>query len=105
MAEVTACFQETLDHIPPYVGRGLFFQAFARLSSAFQMFLQALFISRRTYPIAYDKWIHEQIVEILGLPELYPRLPQLFEIAHFESDEVITKADALRRIAEDYIVG
>ncbi len=53
------------------VDRGLYFQAFDRLYNAHQEFLQALFISRRTYPIVYNKWIHEQIVDILHLPELY----------------------------------
>jgi len=61
------CFNN-LEHIPPYVDRGLYFQAFNRLYDAFREFLQALFIARRTYPIAYDKWIREQIEEILVCP-------------------------------------
>lgn len=89
------CFNN-LDHIPLYVERGLYFQSFDRLYNAYREFLQALFISRRTYPIAYDKWIREQIVEILGLPELYRQLPGLFEIKQFESGELVEKAQALR---------
>ncbi len=81
----------------------LYFQAFARLWGAFQMFLQALFIARRTYPIAYDKWIHEQVVEILGLPELYERLPHLFEIGRFESAELVDKAQDLQRLLDAYV--
>ena len=90
-----------LDHIPLFVARGLYFQSFHRLYDAFREFLQALFISRRTYPIAYDKWIREQVEEILGRPDLYRRLPGLFEISHFESDEIARKAEELRALLED----
>lgn len=103
LAEVRWCCRHYLEHIPLYVERGLYFQSFARLYGAFRMFLQALFISRRTYPIAYDKWIHEQVVEILGLPELYARLPHLFEIGHFESAELVGKAEDLQSLLETYV--
>jgi predicted nucleotidyltransferase len=93
-----------LDHIPLFVERGLYFQAFQRLYHAFGEFLQALFISRRTYPIAYDKWIREQIEEILELPELYPHLPNLFEIQHFESQEIARKARELEQLFGRYVV-
>ena len=53
-----------LHHIPLYIKRGLYFQSFDRLYNAYQEFLQALFISRCTYPIAYNKWIREQVEEI-----------------------------------------
>jgi hypothetical protein len=95
--------QHYLAHIPLYVERGLYFQSFSRLWAAFQMFLQALFISRRTYPIAYDKWIREQVVDILGLPELYAHLPHLFEIGHFESAELVEKANSLQRLLDAWI--
>jgi len=100
---VTRYCLNNLDHIPPYVERGLYFQSFKRLWDAFGEFLQALFISRRTYPIAYDKWIGEQVEEILGLPELYERLPRLFEIGRFESREMAAKAADLRRLVEQYV--
>lgn len=93
-----------LHHIPPYAERGLYFQCLKRLHDAFGEFLQALFISRRVYPIAYDKWIREQIVEILGLPELYPRLVKLFEFQNFESLEAVVKADELEQLLENYCV-
>ena len=67
------------------------------------MFLQALFIARRTYPIAYDKWIREQVVEILSLPELYEQLPHLFEIERFESAELVDRADELGRLLATYV--
>lgn len=91
-----------LRHIPLYVERGLFFQSFDRLYNAYQEFLQALFIARRTYPIAYNKWIHEQVVEILGLPELYKRLPRLFEIRDFESRELVDKALEVESLLDEY---
>jgi predicted nucleotidyltransferase len=90
-----------LDHIPLFVARGLYFQSFNRLYDAFREFLQALFISRRTYPIAYDKWIREQVEEILGRPDLYQRLPGLLEISHFESDEIARKGEELRGLLEE----
>src|SRR6266699_4109842 len=92
-----------LDHIPLFVERGLYFQSFNRLYDAFREFLQALFISRRTYPIAYDKWIREQVEEILGMPDLYARLPGLLEISHFESDEIAEKAEELRGLLDEYV--
>jgi predicted nucleotidyltransferase len=93
-----------LDHIPLYVNRSLCFQAFDRLHNAFQEFLQALFISRRIYPIAYDKWVQKQIEEILGMPELYKQLPRLFEVKNFESKEIAKKAEDLRCLFENYVL-
>jgi predicted nucleotidyltransferase len=94
-----------LDHVRLYVPRGLYFQSFQRLWHALGEFLQLLFISRRIYPIAYDKWVREQVVDILGMPELYPELTALFEIQHFESDELCRKAEVVMRLLEDYIPG
>lgn len=91
-----------LHHIPLYIERKLYFQSFDRLYNAYREFLQALFIARRTYPIAYDKWIHEQIVEILRLPELYEQLTHLFEIKRFESREIADKAEEVEGLLEKY---
>jgi len=91
-----------LHHIPLYLERGLYFQSFDRLYNAYREFLQALFISRRTYPLAYNKWIREQIVEILDLPELYERLPRLFEIRQFESPVIGDKAREVEQLLEEY---
>lgn len=103
LAMVLKYCHNNLDHIPIYVKRQLYFQAFDRLYKAFGEFLQALFISKRVYPIAYDKWIHEQIVEILELPQLYARLPKLLEIEHFESEDLAQKAHDLKQIIAEYI--
>jgi predicted nucleotidyltransferase len=91
-----------LRHIPLYVERGLYFQSFDRLYDAYREFLQALFIARRTYPIAYNKWIREEVEEILGLPELYQQLSHLFEIKHFESYEIAEKAEEVEELLEKY---
>lgn len=93
-----------LDHIAPYNERGLYFQAFDRLYQAFQGFLQGLFMARRTYPIAYNKWIHEQVAEILGLPDLYRRLPGILEVHALEGQDVIRNGEALRELVTVYLV-
>jgi hypothetical protein len=92
-----------LDRIPWFLDRELWFQALARLHGAFHWFLLALHVAHRTYPIAYDKWIHEQVVENLGLPELYDRLPHLFEISRLESRELEEKVADLRVLADTYL--
>jgi predicted nucleotidyltransferase len=91
-----------LHHIPLYIERGLYFQSFDRLYNAYREFLQALFIARRTYPIAYNKWIREEVEEILGLPELYEQLTHLFEIRQFESHEIVVKAKEVEALLEKY---
>jgi hypothetical protein len=91
-----------LHHIPLYVERGLYFQSFDRLYNAYREFLQALFIARRTYPIAYNKWIREQVEEILGLPGLYAQLSHLFEISRFESTEIAAKAIEVEELLDEY---
>ncbi len=93
---------DNLHHIPLYTQRGLYFQCFDRLYNAYREFLQVLFIARRTYPIAYNKWIREQVVEILGLPELYDQLTHLFEISRFESFEIAGKAEEVEQLLEKY---
>jgi len=94
-----ACARD-LEAIPFYLGRGLYFQAFDRLYKAFREFLQALFIARRTYPLCYNKWIQEQVIEWLSLPELYKELPPILSVRKIESAEVVEKADALRALLD-----
>lgn len=92
-----------LERIPWFLDRKLWFQALARLHGAFGWFLLALHVEHRTYPIAYDKWIREQVVDNLGLPELYERLPGLFEIGRLQSRELERKAAELRGLVEDHL--
>ena len=93
-----------LARIPWFVGRELYFQAFDRFYRAFQGFLLGLHVARRTYPLAYNKWIREQVADTLGLPELYERLPPLFELDRFESRGLEAKAEGLRDLVDEYVV-
>jgi hypothetical protein len=97
----SACSYD-LDFIPFYVRRGLYFQAFDRLYKAFQEFLQALFITRRVYPLAYNKWIREQVENWLELPALYRILPSILSIENIESEAVAARAADLRKLLEDW---
>jgi len=87
-----------LDHIPHFIKRELYFQAFDILCKAFQEYLQSLFIANKTYPIAYNKWIKEQVVEWLNLPNLYPQLSPILSISNIESNEINLKAGILRAL-------
>lgn len=104
LADARRYCRNDLDHIPLYVERGLYFQSLGRLWNAFREFLQALFISRRVYPIAYDKWIREQVVDVLGLEPLYRELTGLFEISRLESDELAHRAAVLGALLDRYAV-
>jgi predicted nucleotidyltransferase len=89
-----------LDHVPYLHRRGLPFQAFDRLYKAFQEFLQALFIARRTYPLMYTKWIREQVEGYLELPDLYRELPPIVSVGNIESTDVLKRADALHSLLD-----
>lgn len=82
-----------------FLDRELYFQALDRFYRAFQGFLLALHVSRRTYPIAYNRWIREQAADNLGLPDLYEKLPKLFEFDRFEGRALAAKAAELRRLS------
>ncbi len=92
-----------LERVPFFLNRGLNFAAFDYLYKAFQEFLQALFIGRRTYPLSYTKWIKEQVANRLNLPELYQALPPLLSVRNLDSDEVGDKARALRQLLDRWI--
>ena len=92
-----ACYYD-LDHIPLLTKRDLYFHAFYILTEAFRKYLQAIFILNMTYPIAYNKWIKEQIVKWLGKPDLYPKLLPILSISNIESNEVNEKAIMLREL-------
>ena len=102
LAMVVRECRRDIDHIAPFVERALHFAAFDRLYKAFQEFLQALFIARSTYPLAYNKWIRYQLVELLGLPDLYRELPPLLEVARLESLDVVAKGETLRGLVASH---
>jgi len=95
LAAIRNACKYDLDHIHILIKRGLYFHAFDTLWKAFREYLQALFIAHRTYPVAYNKWIKEQIVNWLGKPDLYQKLLPILSIADIESDEMIRNAKAL----------
>jgi hypothetical protein len=95
--------RNNLDHIPPYVERGLVFQSFERLYLAHKEFLQALFQARRVYPIAYDKWIREQVADILGLPRLYERLLSLLVLPRLDGETLLAKRALLEELVKEYV--
>ncbi len=97
-----AC-QNDLDHVPFYVGRELYFQAFDRMYKAFHEFLQGLFVARRTYPLAYNKWIREQVEGWLALPDVYAELPGILSISRLDSRELDQKAAILRRLLDTWV--
>jgi len=90
-----------LDHIPFFIKRELYFQAFDILCKAFQEYLQVLFIANKTYPIAYNKWIREQVVKCLNKPDLYPKLSPVLSISNIESNQVNDRAKDLRTLLND----
>ncbi|MDI1355987.1 MAG: nucleotidyltransferase domain-containing protein [bacterium] len=87
-----------LAHIPYFIRRGLYFHAFDSLCKAFQEYLQTLFIANKTYPIAYNKWIKEQVVKWLNKPDLYPKLSPILSISNIESEEINDKAQMLQAL-------
>ena len=89
-----ACLYD-LDFIPFYVRRGLFLQAFDRLYKAFREFLQAMFINHRIYPIAYNKWLEEQL-GMIGKAELYQPLLSAISVSELNGDVLSEKAAKLR---------
>lgn len=95
-----ACVYD-LDRIRIFMDRGLPFHAFDILYKAFQEYLQTLFIANRTYPLAYNKCIREQVVQWLKKPELYPRLSPILSVSNIESHEINDKANLLRDLLEE----
>jgi hypothetical protein len=79
------------------------FHAFHRLYLAFQDFLQALFIALRRYPIAYDKWIREQVEDMLALPQIYERLPAIVGIDRLAPAQVAARARELRTLLDEWV--
>lgn len=99
-ASTVAC-EYNLDHTPLFVKRELYFQAFDILCKAFQEYLRTLFIANKVYPIAYNKWIKEQIVKWLKKPNLYPKLSPILSVSNIESNEINDKAILLRGLLQN----
>jgi hypothetical protein len=102
LAEARMYCVNDIDHVPVMVARDEPFHAFHRLYVAFQELLQCVFIARRTYPIAYDKWIREQVEGLLGLPELYAELPSLIGVAGLDAAAIARNAERLRDLLDSW---
>lgn len=89
-----------LERVHFFLSRGLHFPAFDYLYKSYQQFLQALFIAHRVYPLSYTKWIREQVVDRLALPDVYRELPSLLSVRNIESAELGEKAAKLRGLLE-----
>lgn len=100
---IDACLLD-IERIRSVASRGLVFYALDRLHHAFQEFLQALFIAHRTYPLAYNKWVREQVEDWLGLPALYSELPYVLELPRLQPEDLIEKAEYLRRLLTKWVI-
>ncbi|MBL8097121.1 MAG: nucleotidyltransferase domain-containing protein [Anaerolineales bacterium] len=98
----TACLFD-LDRVAFYVRRDLPFQAFDRLYKAHQEFLQGLFIAWRRYPLAYNKWIHEQVVEWLGLPDVYAQLLWTLAVPELTNPHLDDRAARLHGLVTQWL--
>jgi len=96
-----AACEYNLNHIEVYMERRLYFQAFDILYRAFQDYLQTLFIANKIYPIAYNKWIKEQVAVCLKRPALYPKLSPILSVNNLESGEIKIKAAMLYDLLYD----
>ncbi|MBI2639832.1 MAG: hypothetical protein HYW90_02980 [Candidatus Sungbacteria bacterium] len=103
LKEVKMYCVNNIEHIEPYVKRGLYFQAFKRFHDAAKEFLQALFISKKVYPLDYDKWVKYELIEILKMPKLYKEFAPLYELKKLESDELIYKGRKLHSLLKKYV--
>lgn len=90
-----------LSFIPIFAERQLLFQAFDRLYKAQQEVLQLILMRHRRYPIAYNKWIKTQVVDWLGLPDMYVQLEEILALQQLAEDELKAKAEQLRRLVEN----
>ncbi|MEM7113216.1 MAG: hypothetical protein AAF614_12345 [Chloroflexota bacterium] len=99
-----ACLYD-LEHISFFNDRSLYFQAFDRLYKAFREFMQLLFIAQSRYPIAYNKWIYQQVVDILALDDLYPELVSILSVDNVESNNLVEKGRMLLHLVESWGFG
>jgi hypothetical protein len=94
--------RSNIDRLRFYSERGEYFQAFDRLYHAFQECLQAVFIAHRVYPIAYNKWLREQVEDWLGHRALYAALPVVLAVKELASTELIDKGEHVLRLMEEW---
>jgi hypothetical protein len=82
--------------------RAQFFAALEALLEANRIFLQHLFIRRRTYPIDYTKWLKEQLSQILKVPALYRELAALINGIELTIEAFEARSLSLERLFARY---
>lgn len=92
-----------IDHAVTYARRELNFHAFDLLYRAMQEFLQALFISKRVYPLAYNKWIKYQIEDLLGMMAVYVELERWLAFLAMDTNAVVHRAEELKAMLQKYV--
>lgn len=85
------------------LSRGSLFDAAERLRMGVQSFLAGVFVCRRVYPVDYAKWVEQQIIGLLGLPELLPPLRELFDVGPLDPERLRARADALEALAGEWL--
>ncbi len=101
---VASACRLNLERARAAVARGLLFYGVDRLHHAFQEFLQGVFIARGVYPIAYNKWIEEQVSTWLGLPELFAQLPPVLALARLEGSELLSRMHHLGNLLDEWVL-
>lgn len=92
-----------IQHVEPYARRGLHIQALKRIRHATEEFIQALFISKKVYPLDYDKWVKYELEKILKLPDLYRELISIYELKKMNNENLIIAGRKLEKLIHKYI--
>jgi predicted nucleotidyltransferase len=91
------------DRVRRGLSRGSLFDAAERLRMGVQSFLAGLFVHRRVYPVDYAKWVEQQVIGLVGLPELLPPLRKLFDIGPLDPERLHARAAALEELVEQWL--
>lgn len=94
---------ESAEYVAWDHGRGHHYLALKRLQTSFEYFLHGLFISKRIYPIAYDKWLQEQFRDLLNMPQLYGHLTNILKIPEISGDSLNQSADQIKKLVGSFL--
>jgi len=82
--------------------RGEYLAALDALLEAHRIFLQHLFIKQRKYPIDYVKWLREQCIRILAMPELYQDITSIAGGIKLTKNGIFEKSNLLETLFVRY---
>ncbi|NTJ36368.1 nucleotidyltransferase domain-containing protein [Agrobacterium rhizogenes] len=97
--------QGSLNKVKSYARRDLHHAALASLHSAARFLLAALFIERRIYPVAYEKWIRWQLENLLGLEGVYAEFSAIKELERLDEKTLLAKVALCERLADRLALG